>query len=231
MERMKKFHMVLGFAALTTIGGAALAHGAHGGRAWNADTNRDGKVTLDESLAVAKTHFEKRDANKDNVLTKEEIGPWGQRMLEKADTNKDGKLTVAERDASVRTLFTAKDTNKDGALSGDELRRGGPGGPDANRDGKVTLDESLAAAKTRFDARDANKDGALSKDEIGPRGRWMLEKADTNKDGKVTVAERDAGVRAMFTARDANKDGVLSGDELRLGHRRHAGKKAGTGQG
>ena len=55
---MNKFHMVLGFAALTTTGGAALAHGTHGGRAWNADANHDGKVTLDESLAVAKTHFD-----------------------------------------------------------------------------------------------------------------------------------------------------------------------------
>ena len=96
--------------------------GAKGAKA--ADLNKDGKVTLDDSLAAAKTRFDKRDTNKDGALTKDEMGPHGQRMIAKADTNKDGKLSVAERDAGVRTLFAAKDANKDGVLSGDELRFG-----------------------------------------------------------------------------------------------------------
>lgn len=119
---MKKIQMVLGFAALTTLGGAAFAHGGHG--RWNADTNGDGKVTLDEALAAAKARFDKRDKNKDGVLTKDELGERGQRLFAKADTNNDGKITAAERDAAVRAMFAAKDANKDGVLTKDEYKRG-----------------------------------------------------------------------------------------------------------
>ena len=119
---MKKFHMMLGFAAITTIGTAAFAGGGRGG--WKADTNQDGKVTLDEALAAAKARFDKRDTNKDGALTKDEIGKRAQWIFEKADTNKDGKITAAERDAGVRAMFAAKDTNKDGTLTKDEFKRG-----------------------------------------------------------------------------------------------------------
>ena len=121
---MNKFHAVLGILAVTTLGGAAFAHGAgrHGGP--GPDANKDGKVTLDELLAASKARFDAKDTNKDGVLSKDELGPRGQGVLEKADTNKDGKITAAEQEASVRAKFSAKDTNKDGVLSGDELRHG-----------------------------------------------------------------------------------------------------------
>lgn len=37
------------------------------------DTNKDGKVSKEESLAFAEKRFEKMDANKDGFITKDEI--------------------------------------------------------------------------------------------------------------------------------------------------------------
>jgi hypothetical protein len=122
---MKKFHTVLGIAALTTIGGVALAHGGGRGGFGKADTNNDGKVTLAEAVAAAKTRFDRKDANKDGTLSGDEIRGRMRWMVEKADTNKDGKVSAAEHEANVRKHFTERDANKDGALTRDEMRKHG----------------------------------------------------------------------------------------------------------
>jgi Ca2+-binding EF-hand superfamily protein len=129
---MNRIQMALGFGLVTLIGSVALAGGGKGhGGFGKADTNNDGKVTLAEALAGAKERFQKKDANKDGMLTKDEVHGRMQGMIERADTNKDGKLTVAEFEAKVRDHFTKRDANKDGALSGDELK-----GRHGDREGK-----------------------------------------------------------------------------------------------
>lgn len=120
---MNRIQMVLGFGLVTLVGSLAFAGGGKGhGGFGKADTNNDGKITQAEALAAAKLRFEAKDANKDGMLSKEEVHGRMQRMFEKADTNKDGKVSLAEHEAKVREHFTKRDTNKDGVLSGDELR-------------------------------------------------------------------------------------------------------------
>jgi hypothetical protein len=126
--KMKKFHTVLGIVALTTVGGAALAHGGGRGGFKKADTNDDGKVTLAEALAAGKERFDRKDANKDGTLSGDEIQGRMRWMVEKADANKDGKVTAAEHETIVRKHFTDRDANKDGALTRDEMGRSGKQG-------------------------------------------------------------------------------------------------------
>jgi hypothetical protein len=136
---MKHHSLIVGFSVATLVSGFALAHGGggHGGKR-HMDTNKDGKITLDEALAGAKTRFAKVDANKDGSITKDEAkGPFAHK-LEKKDTNKDGKLTLAEMEAGVRTWFQTADKNKDSVLTGDEMRmgHGGRGGDCGHKGGK-----------------------------------------------------------------------------------------------
>jgi hypothetical protein len=71
---MKYQSLIVGFSVATLVSGFALAHGGggHGGKR-HMDTNKDGKITLDEALAGAKARFAKVDANKDGSLTREEL--------------------------------------------------------------------------------------------------------------------------------------------------------------
>jgi len=60
------------------------------------DTNSDGKVSLEEYLAKAKTRFEKKDANSDGYLTMDEMkskfrGGKEGGMMDKSDMMKKGK--------------------------------------------------------------------------------------------------------------------------------------------
>lgn len=120
---MKKFTVVSLLAAITVTSGFALACPGHEGGKTSADTNNDGKVTLQEAQAKARARFDAMDKNKNGVLSKDELEGRGQRMLH-ADANKDGQVTVAESQAQVQTWFQKLDANKDGALSGDEMPRG-----------------------------------------------------------------------------------------------------------
>lgn len=70
------------------------------------DRNADGKLSLSEcavdGVAVPTKDFQKRDTNKDGVITRQEAIDYGRKHgvvkqeFSKADTNKDGKLSRAE---------------------------------------------------------------------------------------------------------------------------------------
>ncbi|RYD49975.1 MAG: ca2+ sensor protein [Sphingomonadales bacterium] len=110
-----------------------------------ADTNKDGVVTRDETIASVTAHFTK------------------------LDTNKDGKITAEERQAARAAMGRGMGKRMRGPddakrMRGPDGERGteGPGmkrGPDANGDGMVTLDEQRAQALKRFDFVDRNGDG------------------------------------------------------------------------
>lgn len=135
---MKKLSVLLGFAGLTALSAVAVAHegggcdrGHEGGRQGlfrNADTDKDGKVTLAEALWAGKQRFDSKDANKDGALSKDEVKGRGERMFERIDANHDGKVTRAESETFVREVFTRFDKNKDGVLTQDEMPKGPPHG-------------------------------------------------------------------------------------------------------
>lgn len=116
------------------------------------DSNRDGRVTMDEVWARTQTRFVEADTNRDGGLTPEEframrMGPAGgprreppsgeraerfQRMTEARfralDANRDGRLSLEEFRPMVDARFRAMDANGDNAVTQDELprfRRGG----------------------------------------------------------------------------------------------------------
>ncbi len=67
--------------------------------------------------------FERLDANKDNILTADEIANASERgkgMLERADTDGDGKVSRAEIEVAMAERMKQFDRNGDGVISDDE---------------------------------------------------------------------------------------------------------------
>lgn len=136
------------------------------------DGNKDGAATRAELEAHAKaqhqkrikTMFERKDANKDGRLTRDE-SRMPARWFERADANRDGAVTGAE------LAQAPKHAGKDAAGA----RRKGAGdklGPmDQNGDGKVERTEVTAAAARMLERLDRDSDGALSAEELRTRGK------------------------------------------------------------
>jgi Ca2+-binding EF-hand superfamily protein len=116
------------------------------------DTNRDGRITWDESWAVLTERFNAADADRSGGLTLEEF----RNMRPQREGGRQPEGQRAERmEQRQAAMFR---------------------GLDANRDGVVTLEEMRAPAEMRFRMADANGDGAITREELprhrrhGPRG-------------------------------------------------------------
>ncbi|MGE0764917.1 MAG: EF-hand domain-containing protein [Hyphomicrobiaceae bacterium] len=96
------------------------------------------------------------DANKDGVVTKEEIAALAEQDFARWDRNKDGVLDQADGDA-LRTEMV------DYAVKRTAHRMG------AGPDGKVTREQFQARAAERFARLDVNKDGKLERSELPGR--------------------------------------------------------------
>jgi len=165
---------------LATAGGVALAQDAPppprphgpGGLFMHADANKDGIVTRDELLAVADARFAKFDANK------------------------DGKITADERPGRGR--MGGRRHMRDGA----DAPRPPEGAPkmarhlpaDANQDGVITREEQRAQALKVFGYVDRDGDGRIDKAERenfrevamalgGPRGPHMRGRGGHSRHG------------------------------------------------
>jgi len=97
-----------------------------------ADTNNDGKLSLDEVNRYLVTKiFESRDKNHDGIMTWQEWSVEGatgnNRKLHQRDRNKDGVVTLDEaladgrKEGIAKRLMDAADLNHDGYLSRAEL--------------------------------------------------------------------------------------------------------------
>jgi Ca2+-binding EF-hand superfamily protein len=144
----------------------------------NADTNKDGSITVDELKAHAAARrdemWKHADKNGDGALSSDEVGPRWER-LQVADTDHNGKVTRAELDQA----------RADGKLRGHKGHHGGPGGEGACAKGG-------GGHGKMFEQMDKNKDGALTADEVKDKFWQHLVKADANHDGKVTKEELEA---------------------------------------
>ncbi|HEX4739691.1 MAG TPA: EF-hand domain-containing protein [Allosphingosinicella sp.] len=77
-------------------------------------------VTRAEMQQEIQSRFKEMDANHDGVLTENELGGNGARMMARADTNHDGKVTLEEMTASGLARFDRMDANHDGIVTPEE---------------------------------------------------------------------------------------------------------------
>jgi Ca2+-binding EF-hand superfamily protein len=139
----------------------------------HADSNKDGKISLEEVPSERKEGFKK--------------------LLEKADQDDDKALSVSEaRRAAVAVAMRVRAARRG---HGRPFRPGG--GPAASRP-----DARHAAVMGRFKAADQNKDGKLSKDEAPEPLKEHFDQIDADKDGQLTPAElARAAVRKQLELR------------------------------
>jgi len=103
------------------------------------DTNKDGRVSMQEAQEGTARLFKEIDTNKDGFISKEEMQAHHKAMHEKhsemmrekwkaADKDGDGALSRAEIEAGNMPMlardFDKLDKNKDGKLTPDEMRMG-----------------------------------------------------------------------------------------------------------
>jgi Ca2+-binding EF-hand superfamily protein len=183
------------------------------------DTNRDGRLSLEEYLAGQKDGslerdvFRLLDANEDGALTFEEWRSNPPRaVFRRADVDGDGRLSVKEFQAvelpgasaaRAQRMLSALDRDGDGKLSVEEFQR------------------RQDVAKAVFQRRDLDEDGRLSLEELvkgGPEmakngtGAQALAAMDANHDGVLEEKEYSLQIESFFV-RDKNADGKLDGTE------------------
>ncbi len=100
------------------------------------DANKDGKITLEETLARTNERFDRADTDGDGELSLEEmvvrlekrrLERRARRMMKRMDFNGDGKVTKDELENRARKRFALMDGNDDGSIEKSEIRRGGWG--------------------------------------------------------------------------------------------------------
>jgi spore coat protein CotH/Ca2+-binding EF-hand superfamily protein len=177
-----------------------------------ADTDKDGKVTLDELVAAAETLFKETDRDNKgkldepalvaaiNRLMPQPVGPgggrgfavgglWAKPLLEALDGDKDGKLTKDEVVAGVKKFFADVDKEKTGKLDEKQIAEGlnriFPQPPGRGGPGGPGGGQGTALASA------------------------IVKRADADKDGKVTLDELVAAAEALFKEIDKDKKGTL----------------------
>jgi Ca2+-binding EF-hand superfamily protein len=96
-----------------------------------ADADKSGGITFDEFSAAMKGRFEAADTNHDGKVTVEELAAqlekehyerMAKRMIARFDTKGDGVLTLDEVEGRQKKLFALLDKNDDGKLEKREMR-------------------------------------------------------------------------------------------------------------
>ena len=140
----------------------------------------------------------KFDANKDGVVTKDELpkdNKFVEGMFDRTDADKDGKVTKEEETARKAELQKRYEQRR--ANAGDRPRHPQPPRgprPQGPRPDGFKGPQGPRGPMTLFKF-DANKDGVVTKDELPKDNKFvegMFDRTDADKDGKVTKEEEDA---------------------------------------
>jgi Ca2+-binding EF-hand superfamily protein len=191
-------------------------HHRHGAMIERLDTDKNGKVSLDEVKANASAAFKAFDADGNGAVSREEI-----------------RARHAAFKEARKAVRDAAEADKDKAR--EALRAGGPywlpgagkmfDRTDTDKSGTLSQAEVLASAEKMFERRDSNKDGAIDAADAG-KGKWhhgkhgekraerMLQRLDTDKVGKISKDEMLARATQTFQRLDADGNGEVTKAEV-----------------
>lgn len=152
-------------------------------------------MTRAQMEAMVKQRFAEVDANKDGVVTMDEV---------KARTE-------ARRMARMDAHFKAMDGNSDDSISRDEFFAGhkaGAGAMAMHDDDDDDADDADSPQPMGGHGHGHGMKGAGMK--MADR---LFDTADTNNDGKITLAEATKNALARFDKMDSNKNGTVTAGE------------------
>lgn len=169
------------------------------------DTSRNDAIGLAEWEQASFALFKPADANRDNFLSRDEIGTgsFSVETFLTADADQDGKLSIGEFMNLRRAIFRAADLNRDDFLELNEYEifhlLAQFGWNDRNKNGRLDPNELKAALTRAFEQLDLDKDGFLNPGEgafLSPAHRAEMEKSGA---GKVTLESFIAGYFRLLT--------------------------------
>ncbi|WP_448664310.1 ca2+ sensor protein [Sphingomonas sp. CJ20] len=136
------------------------------------------------------------DANKDGILTRDEVIADVTATFSRIDANKDGTISPDEREAVLALLHAGPGGPPPGGPRG----RRGPGGPEGPH-GPGAPD---GPGKHRMDG--PPKPPVLTIEEAKAQALRRFDRIDTNHDGKIDAAEREAAHQRMREMRMRRAD-------------------------
>ena len=156
-----------------------------------------GALALTSGIALAAGHPHDMGEQPAGDMTRAQVLAMAGSHFERMDANKDGKLDRADREAMhakmAAEMFDRADTNHDNVISREEWTAGAAqmarshGG---GMGGRPMMRHMAMMA-------DADGDRAVSRQEFEARAMAHFDKADANKDGKISAAEREQAHAAM----------------------------------
>lgn len=195
---IRRFMTTIAFSSLLA-GGLAVSYSALAQEGQETHGSRHGRGGL---MMMA-------DADKDGVLTREELTAALDARFARLDVNKDGKIDQQDRDLMrqqrLDARFAAMDTDKNGQISKAEYIAA----QQARRDkwDQAGRDRPGGASRRRWDRhgsgvgfgmmRHTGANGPVTREQFLAGPLAMFDKADVNKDGKVTADEMKAARQAM----------------------------------
>ena len=177
------------------------------------DTNKDGKLTPDETRAAmtfGRGQFGGRgDFGGRRGRGPEGAGQGGSDTTEETvktymafDENGDGKLQKSEVPERMQGIFERGDINKDGVLTVDELRAMA----------RAQSQQSAARGRGGEGERDGGREGGRGRGGFGMDPIFAA--LDTDHNNEIDAAELDRAP-ASLKSLDKNQDGKLTEDEVR----------------
>jgi len=176
----------------------------------------DHEMTRDEAVKHVREMFAKLDLNHDNIVTREEVDAFHQKMMGAMSMGGDMEKRLGDHGIMMgdrNQIFDRLDANHDGSISRQEftsaqpqvrqervmiIRNGPdggppmPGGPGMEGMKMPMHGEGMGHGfgGHLFDMADANHDGRLTLQEAEAAALAHFDKADLNHDGKITPDER-----------------------------------------
>lgn len=197
---MKKTIILAGIAALAAAPLVAQGMKGHEGHEGHGAMS-DQPETRAAAEARVKAHFAMMDANKDGVVTREEI-----------DAQQKARM-----DEMRGAMFTRMDADKNGNISRAEFDSAHehmghhapppppPGGRDTPPPPAMADHDDMGHGRKMGRMHGMMGDGAMAD--------HMFALADANKDGKLTEAEATAAAVTRFDKIDTSRDGTISPEE------------------
>ena len=172
----------------------------------------DKVMTRDEVAAHVGRLFEHLDANRDGIVTREELDNVHQRMMGMHD-RMERKVAESGMKAHDRgAAFDRLDTNHDGMISRQEFLAAKP----HVEEHRVMVMRDGVAGHPPMEGMGMHRAGF---------GGHLFETADANHDGRVTVQEATNAALQHFDRADLNHDGKLTPEERQQAHQLMRGSR------
>ncbi|MCA0302084.1 MAG: hypothetical protein LCH95_06725 [Proteobacteria bacterium] len=208
------------------------------------DTNKDGKLSVDEFVKVAEPPLSVDVPGGPSV---EERRVRAKAEFQNLDTNRNGFIERGEAEALVHAEFNQYDTDRDNKVTEPEVRlivqrslaREAAARQEAEqrrRSGMAAINDFIDMQLREADKLDKNNDGKVNQTEYlvltgpadGPQTKGLLPydlrkqlvmrkfaEIDGNKDGQLDRVELTAYAVKQFGEIDGNKDRYLTEDEFK----------------